>query len=336
MSRSCVNTNTIHKMEPFERIQLIDWEAPEFGAPETPSDITKRVANKIEGLAQNHLVLFAEEYPCLVPAQVPTASFTETPSFMEGRKRTRQGVFAGKLAVGTEVDFPAETFVAIKPYDRRMTHFLTRPAQVVAHDWAINNYLNSISSGTAYQPHGLWRNHDTFFVPALLTRLNERSVSLDNIFNAHPEDGEALSPGRIRRALELGHFGLGIANGAHMIHGDAFPQNFARDGKRVIFNDTTTLRPYGQKPAMTQKKIREDVEDFLKGVFHPEASSPEARTLSLAALKDSQYVSSLYQKYIAGARLGAERAGHSSSGLVVDEEAHRKIVNSAVQKNDGA
>ncbi len=328
-------------MDPFERVEFKDWEVPDFGSPQDPSERTRKVAYQIsECLSRNHLILLDGGYSDvgLDPAQYAQAEFVENPDFMKGRRRSRQGVFAGVLTVSTEHDPAVDTFVAIKPYDRRRVGFLAHPAHMVAHDWATNHYLNQLSTGTAYQTYGLWRNHDTFYVPALLTRFNERSVSLDNPLLPKDTDSEEVYEKRLRRTLSLGNFGLGFAHGAGILHGDAFPQNFAVNGRRVIFNDTTTLRPFfSKRPDRNRRGIVDDVRDFFAGVFHKDVSTPILRGVARTALHTPQMCEELIASYIKGANLGAERVkavtGHATVGEVIDPQRHIRIVREAAERS---
>ncbi len=308
---------------------------PDFGSPQDPSERTRKVAYQMrECLSRNHLILLDGGYSDvgLEPAQYVQAEFVENPAFMEGRRRSKQGVFAGTLAVSTELDPTVDTFVAVKPYDRRRVRFTAHPAHMVAHDWATNHYLNQLSTGTAYQTYGLWRNHDTFYVPALLTRFNESSVSLDNSLLPKDTDSEEAYEKRVRRALALGNFGLGFAHGAGILHGDAFPQNFAANGKRVIFNDTTTLVPFFRKHTdRNRKKMIEDVEDFFDGVFYsPVGTNPTAQIAARIALRSVSSLNDLYDSYLSGAQLGATRVekvmGSVAKGAVIDSKTHFKVI----------
>jgi len=248
------------------------------------------------------------------------------------QEASRHGVRFGRVAVSTERHAPITTFVAVKPYDKRRVDLGMKPASAVVHDWATNEHLSRLSSGTAYETAGIWRNGDTFFVPQLLTRYNERSTSLDNYFRADPARGDRVSPELIAQAMKLGHFGLGLAHGARITHGDAFPQNFATDGSRIIFNDTTTLRPFGKEAGSTLRKLDEDVQDFVDGMIHPDASSQHTRRLSVELLKNPAQAAILYDKYLAGARLGRERAGLAESRLIVPEDAHKRMLDTVIQK----
>lgn len=227
-------------------------------------------------------------------------------------------------------------FVAVKPYDRRRVRFPAHPAQMVAHDWATNHYLNQLSTGTAYEAYGIWRNHDTYYVPALITRFNERAVSLDNPLLSNDTDSDEVYEKRIQRALALGNFGLGFAHGAGILHGDAFPQNFAANGNRVIFNDTTTLMPFFRKrPDRNNKKMIEDVEDFFDGVFHPSVSTLKSQVAARVAMRSVSTLKDLYGSYLNGANLGAARVekamGSMARGAIIDPQTHFRIIASIVR-----
>ncbi|GEM_PF-3995870 len=317
-------------------VEFADIGQPNFEDPNKPSDTNKKIAERLRVLDRRELLLCAGQFACMAASESqPVADFKEIPAFGEGRERSRHGVTFGRLNVQTEQDPVITTFVAMKPYDRRKVDLGMRPERAVTHDWATNQHLRKLSTSGAYEPIGVWRNHDTFFVPGLITWFNERSLSLDNMLQARTdEDGlmDAATPLRARQALRLGHFGLGIAHGAHITHGDAFPQNFATDGSHIIFNDTTTLRPFGSSETTTRTKVDQDVDDFVSGTIHPEMSSPEMQALTSEALKDSEFRTDLYESYMAGAALGAERAGYPKSGLLVPPSTHQQIIDRVVQR----
>jgi hypothetical protein len=317
---------------PINSVDFAEITPPEFGNPLDPADANKQFADYLRKLDRAQLVLCAGQYACMAASEAPRAGFSDVPEFGEGRERSRHGVRFGKLDIQTEQDPRITTFVALKPYDKRKIDLKMRPEQAVTHDWATNSYLRSISKSGAYEPLGVWRNQDTFFVPGLVTHFNERSLSLDNMLQAEDEKSLALSPARAERVLHLGHFGLGVAHGARITHGDALPQNFATDGAHIIFNDTTTLRPFGKRDEVTAEKLVEDLDDFSSGALHPEMASVQMRALVSDALRDVATRDLLYESYTAGAVLGAERAGYPKSGLLVSQDAHNLILDRVIQK----
>lgn len=314
-------------------VSFPEFVTPQFGDPSRPADANKRFAEQARSMRASELALSAAEYACFAATEAPTALFTRRPDFEKGRDRSRQGVIFGDLDVQSELHTPIMTFTAVKPYDNRKHRRLGVSAEVaVAHDWATNLYLDQLSKGSTYLPIGLWRARDTYPVPRLLTRFNERSTSLDNTFRASSEHGDVISPRKAMHALRLGHFALGMGHGARIIHGDAFPQNLAQDGSRVVYNDTTTFRPFGTKAGRTKALLEEDLADFNRGTLLPDTSSPEMRELVVPLLKSGLFVEHMYHSYVHGARLGAERAGYDTHGLIVPETEHKRIVDRVVQK----
>lgn len=306
------------------------WGTPDFCDPANPTPNNREIAGNIKSLEQSQLALFAGQYACVLYSRDPEAQFTEVPSFSDGRGASRHGVFFGSLAVRTELEPPITSFIAVKPYDARRIDLKMRPSEAVTHDWAVNTYLDSISSGAAYQPVGLWRGRDTYFVPRLLTAYRERATSLDNIFMS---TGRDATPKKAKHGMLVGNFGLGLAHGARMTHGDAFPQNFAIDGgNRVIFNDTTTIRPFSKKRDRVVSLAQEDIEDFMSGVLRPEVSSPEMRQIARQEMRDSVFRSWLSKAYVDGALIGAFRAGYDTSGYIVPESDHHRIIDKVLQQ----
>lgn len=320
----------------FKEVQFTDWDtrALGFNAPEHPSDAAKRIVREIGRLGERHLVLFQDNYPGFIGSENVEANFTSNPDFMIGREQSRQGVYAGPLSVTAELP-TISTFVAVKPFDPRdgkRTGLRAPPAHAVVHDLATNLHLNRISSGTAYTPYGILTGDDEFIVPSLITEFNERATSLNNTFLDKPSDTEAHKK-RVLRAIELGSFGLGVVHGARMIHGDAYPHNFAVDGKTIIVNDTTTVRPFYRSRATNKQLIKEDVRDFFDGVFDKENSSDMSRSIALSALRGEEVQNRMHDIYLDGVRLGAERADFSQGGLSVDDRTYTETINNAIEKS---
>lgn len=306
-------------------------EAPDFCDPTNQTPHNRQVIQEVENLQPGQLAVLAGRYACMGAVESPKGSFTEIPEFKAGRTASRHGVYFGDLTVETPQNQPIQTFVAVKPYDKRGSVDLKmRPSHAVVHDWSTNAFLNRLSTGSAYDVLGFGRTNDTFFVPQMVTEFQERSKSLDNVFRSKEPDNETREK-RTRHALVLGNAGIGIAHGAQITLGDALPQNFATDGSRIIFNDTTTLRPYGKKDR-TIPLIEEDVQDFVTGALDPRTSSEETRGISASALRDPEFQRKLYETYLDGARLGARRAGYTPGGLIVPEDTHRTIINEVVAK----
>lgn len=313
----------------IDHFGFAQWDTPDFCDPVNQTPHNRNIAGQINALKRNQLALFAGQYACVLYSQEPEANFTEVSSFSDGRGASRHGVFFGSLAVQTELEPPITSFIAVKPYDARRIDLKMRPAEAVMHDWAVNTYLDSISSGAAYQPIGLWRGRDTYFVPRLLTSYRERATSLDNIFMS---TGRDATPKKAKHGMLVGSFGLGLAHGARMTHGDAFPQNFAIDGgRRIIFNDTTTIRRFSKKQSVVVSLTQEDIEDFMSGVLRPEVSSSEMRVIASEAMRDSVFRSWLNKAYVDGALIGARRAGYDTSGYIVPESDHYRIIDKVLQ-----
>jgi hypothetical protein len=341
MMKEMEESHQVPKDFPLGNVSFMEVEPPEFGNSNEPSEATRRFADLIRGLGQKQLVLCAEQYACMANSEEPpSADFKEIPAFAEGREQSRHGVMFGRLNIETRQDPPITTFVAMKPYDRRGkdSNFGARPDRAVAHDWATNQHLRKLSTSGAYEPIGLWRGEGTYPVPGLITRFNERSLSLDNLLRAlsldrdgQPDAGVSLL--RARQALHLGHFGLGVAHGIRVTHGDAAPQNFATDGSHIIFNDTTTIQPFASTQRKNEVRAAADMEDFVSGSIHPDVTTEEMRALTGSALKDTDFRSGLYESYLAGAALGGQRAGFAKSGgVLVPEPVHTQIVDRFIQK----
>lgn len=325
------------KILPIESVSFADFGTPTFEDPNKPSRHNAAIATEVKKLDRSEAALFAGEYACFATVEAPDVEFTLLPEFKTGRGASRQGVYFGDLSVESELQMPISTFVAVKPYDKRKVNFRMRPEMALVHDWATNVHLDGLSSGSTYRPVGVWRNHDTFFVPQLLTRYNERSKSLDNYFQPRHRDVEveqeqsevpfglvlplnALAnerdKTRLRHAIELGHFGLGFAHGAGITHGDAFPQNFAIDGTRILFNDVTTLRPYGPNMEKNEKLVAEDVSDFWTGAFHPDVSTETGRKYILELLHDEDVAGLVFASYMKGMYLSQKRLVKDGRSLI--------------------
>lgn len=312
------------------------WPEPVFGDPRIKSGPNKEFALRARELPLGRMALMPEEFELVSGSDEPTAVFEEVESFRVGREYSRQGVYFGNLSLSTMIDPTTLEFVAMKPFDRRrVKNFGVSPDLALTHEYAANKYLSRISSGTAYEPLGIWRRPpDTFFVPTLVTRFMENSTSLDNVFRGNV----SATKEHVLRAFALGSFGLGLAHGAQIVHGDAYPQNFAINGMRVLFNDTTSLRPYSRRKdgviddKKTGAKIRTDIEDFVEGAFLPEVSSEEMREISESVLSGEDYLSYIYNKYILGAKLGSERSGLPRSSIIVGSDEHSKIIIKVVDK----
>ncbi len=328
---------------PLGKVGFMEIEEPEFGNSNEPLGTTRRFAERIRGLEQNEIMLCAGQFALMASGvRQSEADFKEIPAFAEGREHSGHGVVFGRLNIETMEYPPITTFVAMKPYDDRPkdNNLGARPAWSVAHDWATNQYLRRLSTSGAYEPIGVWRTDDTYFVPGLVTRFNERSLSLDNLLGDRApvidENGEIdidMTQSRARRALHTGHFGLGIANGIRTTHGDAAPRNFATDGSHVIFNDVTTIQPFSTTRRKNEARAVEDMIKFVSMSIHPDLAPPEMRKLTGAALKEQEFRSALYGSYLVGVALGAERAGYSKSdGVMVPESTHEQIIDRFVQK----
>ncbi len=282
-------------------------------------------------MQQGGLVIALGQLGCLEGIQNVESKFTRVPEFDEGRTASRQGVYFGTLGVSSERHLPISSHIAVKPYDRRRVDLGARPSVALVHDIATSAHLRAISSSSAYVPMGVYRSHDTFLVPNLLTNFEERSSSLDGVFRQtetrHPIELKVL------HAMRLGHFGLGVLHGAKITHGDAFPQNFATDGNRVVMNDTTTFRPFGAKTLAVKLKTTEDTQNFMQGVFHPDASTDFTRTVSASVLRHPSVVPTLWRAYIDGVGLSLRRLGEASAPLgVIQEDDHARIIRAVIEK----
>ncbi len=319
----------------LDPVRLVDIGQPDFVDPNKPSDNNKRIAETILKLNRGEVILAAGQYAYLAASEAtPSAYFEEDPEFGVGREQSRQGVMFGRLDVQTSQHPTITTFAALKPYDKRVVDFKMKPSMAVTHEWATNLHMRRLSAGSAYEPIGVWRRDVPYVTPGLITRFNERSRSLDTVLRATTESDapiDAVTEERVRHAMHLGHFGLGIAHGAHIIHGDALPQNFAVDGSRIIFNDTTFMRPFGKDDKVTQARMNEDAADFIGDTVDPQKTSPQIRALTNRVLKDEDFRGTLYDAYARGAAQGAERSGYPKSGLLISQETHQQIIDDVVE-----
>lgn len=329
MSRNKINRNDIGA------VRALSIETPDFGEPFAPSDRNIALAQRIKDLLPAELLLSADYYPSIPLSKSPKASFTLDPLLSEGRDRSRQGVYFGRLAVSSDLD-PHETAqVAVKPFDRRAGDLKMRPEVAVVHEWSANAHLNRIRTGSAYQPIGVWRDPVTDFIPRLVTEYHQRSTSLDNIFRAQSldDDGRDGMARWARFGLTTGYYSLGFLHGARITHGDAMPQNFAyRGGRVIIFNDTTTFRPHGANEKKVRERLQADSELFSWGLFHPGASSEEMREKVVTLLTEPAYRATLYRAYVDGAIEGADRGGFTRSGLIVPEKGHSEAISRAIRE----
>lgn len=319
----------------LDGVRLAEVPKPEFCDPNKPAKVNLQLAHWFRQFGVDQMVVFADDFSEMTDAAFVAAEFTKIERFREGREKSRQGVYFGELAIETDLYPTAQTFVAVKPYDnRKKINFGMRRERALVQEWATNLYLNSISNGSAYEPIGFWRNADTYYVPQLLTRFNESSVSLDNVFGETTENGGFIAGARAMHAMNLGFLALGIAHGVRLVHGDAFPQNFAIQGRRIIFNDTTSMRPYPQNETKRIKGIELDVEAFTAGTMVLDSASDEMSVLSLKALLHPDFRSRLYASYLKGAQIGASRAGYSKDHLLVPEDVHHRIIRDVVDRYD--
>ena len=314
----------------IDSVGFTSLEPPVFCNPAQPNEGYKRLARDFEGMGQGGLLIALGQLSCLEGVQNPESEFTLVPQFGVGRTASRQGVYFGTLDLSSERHQPITSHVAVKPYDRRRVDLGARPAVAIAHDIATSAHLRRISDSSAYVPLGVYRSFGTFFVPNLLTNFEERSTSLDGVFR-QTEEG---SIGRkVLHAMKLGHFGLGVLHGAKIIHGDAFPQNFATDGTRVVMNDTTTFRPFGNNGSAVMSKTREDIQDFMQGVFHPDASTDFTRSVSAPVIRNPSVRLTLWRAYAEGVGLSLNRLREASAPLgVLGEDEHACILRTVVDK----
>lgn len=298
-------------------VDLGDFNQLNFWYPASPFENEQhaRVSNLVFGLARNALVLASNDYACFRETE-STATFDIVPGFAKGREQSRHGVFFGVLAVQSTPQVPITTFAAVKPYDRRKIDLEMKPCDAVTHDLSTLQFLNRLSAGTSYDPVGVWRDNDTFVVPRIITKFNEGSVSLDNFLEEPIQE-------RLIKAAKLGHFGLGILHGSGIIHRDAFPQNFATNANRVIFNDVTTFRHTPNDSAKSTKDVSDDIQAFLKGLTHERAvDNEEVRSLMTRLLLNEQFLEMLYGSYIEGAALAKKRLLRSGKGK---DDIHHKL-----------
>ncbi len=321
-------------------VTYVEWDAPVFTNPDPnrPNATNKAFENHIKGLDRGQIALCAGQYACFASAQDPEIRFEEKPEYGLGREQSRYGVFFGDTIVESEVIPPVRTFVAVKPYDKRVYNKMAAvsqesaeiaPAASLVHDWATALYLNSLSPKTAYKPLGVWKLNDPYFVPALMTAYHERSISFDNIIQEKTEVAGKVTDARLRHIMELGHFGIGFLHGAHLVYRDGIPQNYALDGKRVIINDVTSIRLLNGKD--DDKKTQEDVFDFSDGVFDLE-HSPRIHDMAMTALRDENHRNKLFGRYLDGYKLGAERSGHTEGGAKVGVDDFHRLIKSVVDK----
>jgi hypothetical protein len=309
-------------------VKFVHLDPPEFGNPGIPSDGYKRLADVISSVKQEQCALAVGQLGCFETVQKPSAAFTPVEDFAVGRGASKQGVFFGKLAVGSERHIPIPVYVAVKPYDKRKADLGSRPPIAVAHDIAASGHLTRISQGSAYSPLGIYRGRDTFPVPHLITQFEERSTSLDNFFKQEETSTDAAGADRqILHAMRLGNFGLGLLHGARITHGDAFPQNFGVDGSRVVLNDTTTFRPFSKKEGQVRARVAEDVSDFVSGIFHPRGSTLFARTLSASVLRHPSVLPELTRAYTSGIALSLRRLQEKQPPVgVLTPDEHTRLI----------
>ncbi len=315
-------------------VRFAHLDPPEFGNPGVPSDGYKRLADVISSVEPEQLAVAVGQLGCFETVQKPSAAFTPVEDFAVGRGASKQGVFFGKLAVGSERHVPIPVYVAVKPYDKRKADLGSRPPIAVAHDIAASGHLARISKDSAYTPVGIYRGQDTFPVPHLITQFEERSTSLDNYFKQPEISTDVAGASRqILHAMRLGNFGLGLLHGARITHGDAFPQNFAVDGSRVVLNDTTSFRPFPKNPGKVKVKVVEDVSDFVSGIFHPGGSTLFARTLSASVLRHPSVLPELTRAYTNGIALSLQRLQEKQPplGVLIPDE-HTELIRQVAAK----
>jgi len=298
---------------------LESWSNPDFCDVHHQTKNNLEIIHRAADIPNDHYVRFIGKGVLVAELDQPQAFFTAKPEFSVGKEASKQGVYFGELVHG------GSTFVAVKPFDGKKVPFETSNEGATVHDWAANMYLNTLKAGLAFQPLGIWRG-DT--VPQLVTKFVEGSTSLDNIFKSNGADATPdASRARAQFGLELGQYGTGVAHGMRIILGDNSPQNIATSfDQALIFNDTTSFRPFYRGVRRTNSAQQDDILEFMKGVFEPLSSSAEMRKHARSLLSDRAYVELLHKKYIDGARFGARLAGYDRSGPIVGGITFRRLI----------
>lgn len=323
----------------IEHVEIQSLQPPDFCEPFAQTNHNLALAERIAGLQVAHMVLLGDHYPSLTISRRPHAGFVEDrENLRNGRDRSRQGVFFGYLTAGSEIVSDTVSQVAVKPYgDEKGDVGMTSEVALV-HEWGVNTHLNRLRSGTAYDAVGFWGDRAKDVVPRMVTDFMSRSTSLDNTFRKEPirnGSGDLFIPSPwIEQALYMGNYALGYLHGARITHGDALPQNLAHTGRtpELVFNDTTTFRPFGANDRKIKLRAKKDILDFTEGVFLPFPGGEMMRHASATFLAAESRAYYLYMSYVDGAREGASRSGYGTSGIIVPQNDHRSILETVVRR----
>lgn len=189
-------------------------------------EITTSLKPRLVG-GQDKLIWLTDETPTAGFDTLDGVKFENVGAWAKGRQDSLQGVFFGRIALGTEIEAP----VAVKPYQ---TSF-----NAGAHEAAMLLHLEGMGL-RVYSLLGMaWSQEQGF---AMITSFEEESRSLDNVnWSKKLEQPLGKHLTNLEAIEQVGH-SLGVMHGNGVTHGDAQIKNFAVNGKDIVLMDLTTAR----------------------------------------------------------------------------------------------
>ncbi len=196
------------------------------------------------------------------------ARFIEDLALGRSREQSAHGLYFGQMVLDSVSDHQRPELVAVKLFEN--------DPEGAIHELTLNTYVNSLDGhNRAFSPLGFWR--DTQGNLNLLTRYEHSVQSYDNILWAHPdEDPDALEPEKIRKAVRMSMFGVGLLHGLGLRHGDAQAKNLGTDSEKVRFIDleSATLQPRLQTEEGRETAVA-DIDTFLESCFRNQGIGPD-------------------------------------------------------------
>ena len=242
---------------PSEHLGVIK-QLPEFKAEYGP-DFERHLLRVVNAAQLGALTLSQAEVR--IPATgVVRGSFVDREDFARGREDGVHGTRFGQMILNGADLHESPALVAIKPFGDDIE---SKPSDLLAQEWSMNNYLNSLSDEQiAYLPIGVWKN--IYGINHLITLYEHDVVSLDNVFWAdHDVNPEALRKETLEDAFRTGLVGLGYLHGTGVYHGDAEAKNLARDRRGVRFIDLETAAFLPPSKTAATQRTRQDLETFI-------------------------------------------------------------------------
>lgn len=236
------------------------------------------------------------------------STFVDVPEMGKGRRNNHHQVMFGQLIIESQTDQEMPTLVAVKPHDE---------IEELVHEWVLFDALNQLTDDQqSYVPLGMWR--DERGQPQMLTLYEHDVQSFDNLFWRTGREAATTPSAMLVKGYELMFWELGILHGAGLVQRDASVRNFARDTKRVRFNDVEAVdvlkRVKGNSIAVdgdSRRFVRRDMMALLASSVSRSNSSDEPIMLKklMTIIRDKDVQEQVFGHYQGGVQLGNMRSG---------------------------